>query len=61
MPQVPITIAALSLLATLATVFGAFDLSLSFGLADCLSLSFQSYLSLDKFERDACEVYLETR
>jgi len=58
MPQVPITIAALSLLATLATVSGAFDPAPSF---DCLSLSFESYLSLDKFERDACEVYLETR
>jgi len=58
MPQVPITIAALSLLAMLATVSGAFDPAPSF---DCLSLSFASYLSLDKFERDACEVYLETR
>ena len=50
MPQVPITIAALSLLASLATVSGAFDSAPSF---DCLSLG--------KFERDACEIYLETR
>jgi len=56
MIQLSITAGALVLLASLATVSGAFDLAPSF---DCLS--FESYLSLDKFEREACEIYLETR
>ena len=58
MIQLSITAGALVLLASLATVSGAFDPAPSF---DCLSLSFESYLSLDKFEREACEIYLETR
>lgn len=57
MPQVLIIAGALTLLGALATVSGAFQSGQSF---DCLSLSFEAYLSLDKFERDACEVYLET-